>query len=162
MSNAETRKLQDWIAELLGRADEAAGRLAKMVMVHVINGVKLGDEVRTFAVPAEPDEEWAKNAAEKVWTKAVAEAEALGKARQTYAVQAWFAESSKPADRYVFSIAVEAPDPSSLSTEPPTAEGIAAQGMRMGEFFAGLHAQSHLSSMRELQSELKSLRAENA
>lgn len=156
----EARKLADWIDEQGKRND--VGPLVKLVCCHVVKGNKIGDEIRVVTAPAEIDEDWSAETAEKIIEQGATEAVTLATGIQRYAVQAFFKDDPKPHARHVFTCAGGNDMGGLATTEAPDGEGLVAQAMRHTEFFAQLSAQGHLSQVQSMQKELDALRRENA
>lgn len=158
MSMTPTRKLADWIGENRDRGD---ARLVKLVCVHLVKGNRLGDELRTCAVPVDFDEEWQSATASKIVEQAADEARTLGSGIQRYAVQAWFDGLERPHGRHVFTVA-GAEDLGAISTEGTDDDGIKALLLRHTEFLTQLSTRTMAEQLQFMKGEITSLREENA
>jgi hypothetical protein len=155
---SEVFRLTGFIDEQLERED---AKLTRIVCVQIVRGNRLGDELRTIAIPdAGADHEWAERTARKLVDTASAEAVELGTGVQRYAVQAWFGSEDKSRARFVFTCR-GGEDEDAISTESPDAEGLTAAAMRHTEFFARLGFADRQALVKDLREEVAKLRAEN-
>lgn len=158
---SEESKVSDFLLETTKR-DDVPGRLRKLVVTQIINGNKLGEEIRAVTVPPEPDEEWAQTTAKKIVEHAVQEAAALRSGIQRYAVRALFENDDKFHGRHVFTVAGPSEDDDSIDTQGPDEIGLVSQSMDLTKFFAKEFSRSSIYRERSLVEENHQLRKENA
>ena len=116
---------------------KAEGRCTRIVLRHVVQGNKVGNEVASWNCPIEMDEQWVQDTTNEVETSAHTDAGGLG-GPQKYMLFAFFERSeAKPLARFPFlehaSDDVGGGEGDDLDTESPNAKGLTAQLMRHNE-----------------------------
>lgn len=155
----EAQRLATWIEES-SRRDDAPGRLAKLVVSHVVKN-RLGDELRAVKVPEALEDDWLRATAAKIIEHASGEAVTLGTEPQRYAVQAIFEGDDKPHGRLIFTCS-GSDDSKALTTDEPNADGLVSEAMRQTRFFAELASRQQVAQSRSMADEISALRQENA
>jgi len=155
----DAARLTDFINEQLAR-DDVPERLTKIVCNQIVKGSRTGDELRTIALPDPCDADQVERIAQKLITVVSEDAEQLGGTVQRYCLQAIFGSEEKARARIIFTFKGDG-DPGQIVTEGADGDGLVAQAMRHTEFFASLAASGRTQQVKELQTELASLRREN-
>lgn len=130
------RDCETWLRKQL-MVMKAEGRCTRIVLRHVVQGNKVGNEVASWNCPIELDEQWIQDTVNEVETSAHTDAGGLG-GPQKYMLFAFFERSeAKPLARFPFlehaSDDVGGGDGDELDTESPNAKGLTAQLMRHNE-----------------------------
>lgn len=130
------RDCETWVRKQL-MIQKAEGRCTRIVLRHVVQGNKVGNEVASWNCPIELDEQWIQDTVNEVETSAHTDAGGLG-GPQKYMLFAFFERSeAKPLARFPFlehaSDEGTGDEGSDLDTESPNAKGLTAQLMRHNE-----------------------------
>jgi len=130
------RDCETWIRKQV-MIQRVEGRCTRLMLRHVVQGNKVGNEVASFNVPIEWDDQWIQDCLNEIETSAHTDAGGLG-GPQKYMVFAFFERSeAKPLARFPFlehaSDEGSGDEGSDLDTESPNAKGLTAQLMRHNE-----------------------------
>lgn len=130
------RDFETWIRKQV-MVQRGEGRCTRLLLRHVVQGNKVGNEVASIIVPEEWSDEWIQDSVNEIETSAHTDAGGIG-GPQKYMVFAFFERSeAKPLARFPF--LEHASDEGSdeegaeLDTESPNARGLTAQLMRHNE-----------------------------
>lgn len=159
---SEQARLVGWMLEQRGGDELVVGRF---VLTQVTKGNKLGDEIRTVTVPANFEDEWAQQTAERLIDQAQREATTLSAGAQRYAVQAIFTVDGrleeKSRARHLFTVAGPEMSDGDVSTISPDETGLVAASQQHAQFFAKLASTQTLAQIKSQQEEIDRLRREN-
>lgn len=125
------RTAEDWMRRQV--YDRKGDRATKFVLKHISAGSKMGAEVSSMDVPESIEDTFFKACLAEFESAATADANGVG-GIQSYAIQAFCADSDKPMARLSFKIQAEDMDgEEGFASEPPTKSGIVSQLMRHNE-----------------------------
>lgn len=130
------RDFETWVRKQF-MVQRAEGRCTRLLLRHVTQGNKAGNEVASINLPPEYDEQTVQEVANEIETSAHTDAGGLG-GPQKYMVFAFFEKSeAKPLARFPFlehaSDVGDSDEGDELDTESPNAKGLTAQLMRHNE-----------------------------
>lgn len=128
------KRIVEWLKRN-AYTEREEGTFLKVIVRHVHNKSKVGDEMANFDVPklAERSEDWAEDLGREIVNTLTVEAAQFG-GMQHYAAYSVYSDAEKPVNRCILSIqGTISEDDDGLLSEPPTKEGMVAQAMRHQE-----------------------------
>lgn len=144
------KRLAEWIRRN-NYADRDEGRFVKIIVRHVLNKNKIGDEVATFDVPAKPDPDFEQSLANEILVQLNAEATQFG-GMQHYACFSVFDGSDKHVNRCIVSIqGTGSDDDDGILSEGPTPQGLVAMSQRHLESVMRISAMERGATIESLR-----------